>query len=300
MVPKRGPYKVDRKPRKSRRKTPLKTAVEPILLSESLKCDHCSASYNNNIDFALHSIEHSKDAMYSCHLCDFSLNSRYRFEKHVRAHEGTNLYKCEICNKPFKIGTHALEHVYFHNGEKPFPCEICGKQFMYSRLLSAHRRLSHYEIVTGKPLVKYDCKICKKHYNSYPGLQRHMYSKHNEAGIDKSVMCDVCGKKIKNKDKLKFHLRIHTGDKPFSCVVCGRRFAKKDLLQAHMPVHTGEKPFSCKVCGKMFAHRAPLWYHRKTHTGERPNVCRICGKGFISKPAMDNHVKTCYKLESDM
>ncbi|KAJ8922317.1 hypothetical protein NQ315_004260 [Exocentrus adspersus] len=185
---KRSAYTIDRKPRKSRRKTPLKTAVEPLLLGEALQCKYCSETYNNNVDFALHSIVHSEDQQYTCHLCNFTLKSKYRFEKHVRGHEGTNLYKCEICDKPFKIGTHALEHIYFHNGEKPFQCEICGKHFMYSRLLSAHRRLSHYEILTGKPLVKYDCKICKKHYESYPGLQRHMYSKHNDTGVDKSVI----------------------------------------------------------------------------------------------------------------
>ncbi|XP_056631463.1 zinc finger protein 431-like [Diorhabda sublineata] len=284
--------KVTKKSRKVIHKKPI---VEPVILNQALECKKCFKYFPNNVDFALHSVEHSENNEYQCHLCDFKLKSVYRFEKHIRCHEGSNLYKCGMCDKTFKIGTHALEHVYFHTGEKPFPCEICGKRFMYSRLLSAHRRLSHYSVLTGKPLVKYDCKICGKHYESYPGLQRHMFSKHDESGIDRSVMCDVCGKKIKNKDKLKFHLRIHSGDKPFSCVICGKKFAKKDFLQAHMPVHTGEKPFSCKDCGKTFAHRAPLWYHKKTHTGEKPNVCRFCGKGFISKPAMDSHTRSCRK-----
>ncbi|XP_057661594.1 zinc finger protein 684-like isoform X41 [Diorhabda carinulata] len=284
--------KVTKKSRKVINKKPI---VEPVILNQALECKKCFKYFPNNVDFALHSVEHSENNEYQCHMCDFKLKSVYRFEKHIRYHEGSNLYKCGMCDKTFKIGTHALEHVYFHTGEKPFPCEICGKRFMYSRLLSAHRRLSHYSVLTGKPLVKYDCKICGKHYESYPGLQRHMFSKHDESGIDRSVMCDVCGKKIKNKDKLKFHLRIHSGDKPFSCVICGKKFAKKDFLQAHMPVHTGEKPFSCKDCGKTFAHRAPLWYHKKTHTGEKPNVCRFCGKGFISKPAMDSHTRSCRK-----
>ncbi|KAL1517655.1 hypothetical protein ABEB36_001393 [Hypothenemus hampei] len=268
----------------------------PIELDEPIECDICNETYRNNVAFAIHSIEHSQDGRYSCHLCDFKNTSKYHIELHVRAHEGTTKYKCEICSKAFTVSTNAIEHKYFHTGEKPFQCEICGKHFMYSRFLASHRRTQHWEIMTGTPLVKYDCKICNKHYTSSSGLKRHNLRNHNTEGIDTSVLCDTCGKRISSKEKLKFHMRIHTGYKPFSCEVCGKSFTEKERLKEHMRVHTGEKPFACKYCGKSFTQRSPLKIHVRTHTGEQPYVCRLCGRGFVSKSAMDAHMKSCSAL----
>ncbi|CAG9763097.1 unnamed protein product [Ceutorhynchus assimilis] len=269
----------------------------PIELDEPIECDLCQQTYKNNVAFALHSIQHSEDRRYSCHLCDFKNTSKYHIEMHIRAHEGTTKYKCEICDKAFTVSTNAIEHKYFHTGEKPFQCEICGKHFMYSRFLASHRRSQHWEIMTGTPLVKYDCKICNKHYTSSSGLKRHNLRNHNTEGIDTSVLCDTCGKRISSKEKLKFHIRIHTGYKPFACEICGKAFTEKERLKEHMRVHTGEKPFVCKYCGKSFTQRSPLKIHERTHTGEQPYICRLCGKGFVSKSAMDAHIRSCSALQ---
>ncbi|KAH1003731.1 hypothetical protein HUJ04_003601 [Dendroctonus ponderosae] len=268
-----------------------------IELDEPIECDLCNQTYKNNVAFAIHSLEHSEDSRYSCHLCEFKNASKYHIEMHVRAHEGTTKYKCEVCDKAFTVSTNAIEHKYFHTGEKPFQCEICGKHFMYSRFLASHRRTQHWEIMTGTPLVKYDCKICNKHYTSSSGLKRHNLRNHNTEGIDTSVLCDTCGKRISSKEKLKFHLRIHTGYKPFACEVCGKAFTDKERLKEHMRVHTGEKPFVCKYCAKSFTQRSPLKIHERTHTGEQPYICRLCSKGFVSKSAMDAHMKSCSALQ---
>lgn len=265
----------------------------PEELDEPVHCDVCNITYKNNVAFGLHSDTHSEDGKFSCHLCDYKNVSKYHMEMHMRAHEGTTKYKCEICGKAFTVSTHAIEHKYFHTGEKPFQCEICGKHFMFSWFLTSHRRTQHWEIMTGSPLVKYDCTICNKHYTSSTGLKRHNYSYHNVDGVDASVLCDICGKRLSNKEKLKFHRRIHTGYKPFTCEICSKSFSRKEQLKEHERVHTGEKPYICKFCGKGFTQRSPLRIHERTHTGERPYVCMICGKGFISKGVMDTHMKSC-------
>lgn len=154
---------------KNLKEKPLEKHPPPIELDEPIECDVCNLTFRNNVCFALHSIDHAKDNKYYCHLCDFKNNSKYHIEMHVRAHEGTTRYKCEICGKAFTISTHAIEHKYFHTGEKPFQCEICGKHFMFSWFLTSHRRTQHWEIVTGSPLVKYDCTLCNKHYTSSTG-----------------------------------------------------------------------------------------------------------------------------------
>lgn len=159
----------NKRPTRKRKEKPAEKPSPPVDLDEPIECDVCNLTFKNNVAFALHSIDHSKDKKYYCHLCDFKNTSKYHIEMHMRAHEGTTKYKCETCGKAFTISTHAIEHKYFHTGEKPFQCEICGKHFMFSWFLTSHRRTQHWEIVTGSPLVKYDCTICKKHYTSSTG-----------------------------------------------------------------------------------------------------------------------------------
>lgn len=122
----------------------------PLKLEDPIQCDDCSASFSNNVEFAFHSLEHSRDRKYTCHMCSYQNCSKYHMEMHIRAHEGTTKYKCEICYKPFTVRTHAVEHKYYHTGEKLFICEICGKKFMFSWRLDAHRKISHYEVLTGR------------------------------------------------------------------------------------------------------------------------------------------------------
>lgn len=151
----------------------------------------------------------------------------------------------------------------------------------------------HYEILTGMPVPKHHCTICNKTYIYESGLKLHYSSRHKEMGIDFSVICDICGRRISCKSKLKQHIRTHTGDKPYPCTICPRKFSTKDLLGSHMRVHTGEKPYVCMYCGKEFAQGAPYRYHIKTHTGEKCCSCPICNKAFISRGNMRIHLKTC-------
>lgn len=260
-------------------------------------CNICNQTFSKDLSLALHSVKHSKEKKYSCHLCPYITVSKPLVVKHIRAHGDKTKYKCEICNWAFTGTTEAAEHKYFHTGEKPFQCELCGKHFMFSKVLSSHRRTRHWEEITGLPLVKYDCTVCNLHYTSHSGLKRHQlrYHRQTEKPFNSSVECNMCGKMLSSKDKLRFHLRTHTGYKPHECVICSKRFIRKEQLKEHERVHTGERPFTCQHCGKGFTQRSPLKIHVRLHTGEKPYVCDLCNKGFISKGMRDTHLKRCEK-----
>lgn len=49
----------------------------------------------------------------------------------------------------------------------------------------------------------------------------------------KSGNCRFCGKSFTLKN-LKFHERLHTGERPFKCTLCDKSYAKNERLTRHM------------------------------------------------------------------
>ncbi|XP_026465138.1 zinc finger protein 782-like [Ctenocephalides felis] len=49
--------------------------------------------------------------------------------------------------------------------------------------------------------------------------------------------CTMCDRVITNFDKLRVHLRKHTGEKLASCKICGQNFIQKSQLKRHLMTH---------------------------------------------------------------
>ncbi|XP_028288871.1 zinc finger protein 2-like [Parambassis ranga] len=117
-----------------------------------------------------------------------------------------------------------------------------------------------------------------------------------------SIMCDVCGKVMKNKSSLARHSFIHTGKKPFACHLCELRFNRRDNLQHHLNrLHPNgvaklEKQrqvqaWLCAVCGKTFSCRSRLKTHEVIHSGVKPHRCDLCPKAYMRTNDLEHHKK---------
>ncbi|KAF7276912.1 hypothetical protein GWI33_008526, partial [Rhynchophorus ferrugineus] len=73
-------------------------------------------------------------------------------------------------------------------------------------------------------------------------------------------------------NKLKIHMRMHSGEKPYKCHLCSESFARKDVLTGHIRRHTGEKPYTCKICNQSYSQSGTLHTHMKTQHRKPENV----------------------------
>ena len=85
--------------------------------------------------------------------------------------------------------------------------------------------------------------------------------------------CPECGKGLKSKRGLKFHLQLHVCQTPFKCLECDNCFIdKKSLIQHRYLKH--KESLQCPECNKVFSDKASLnqhWYlvHVEDYRGLR-------------------------------
>ncbi|XP_076060160.1 uncharacterized protein LOC143036544 isoform X19 [Oratosquilla oratoria] len=63
-----------------------------------------------------------------------------------------------------------------------------------------------------------------------------------------SLTCPLCGRVCSRSDKLRLHIRTHTGERPYSCPTCPYRGKTRDDVKRHIRTHTGERPYACSFC----------------------------------------------------
>ena len=105
-----------------------------------------------------------------------------------------------------------------------------------------------------------------------------------------SLVCHICGKQMRNKSSLNFHVKRHSEKRDFACPQCPQSFVYIKELERHMSSHIDSRKYVCTFegCTKRFNDLYIFQLHKKRHLGllERKYHCEYCEKRFTSKYAL--------------
>merc|ERR1712030_53054 len=78
-------------------------------------------------------------------------------------------------------------------------------------------------------------------------------------GGEEREACPICKVVFSKKQKLKYHMRIHTGEGLETCHICNKIFTHSYALNIHMRTHSKENNFMCHECKKIFQNGTKLY-----------------------------------------
>uniref|UniRef100_A0A1I8QBJ7 C2H2-type domain-containing protein n=1 Tax=Stomoxys calcitrans TaxID=35570 RepID=A0A1I8QBJ7_STOCA len=224
---------------------------------------------------------------FKCSLCSRSYLTKHALQKHNSYSHNPKkqdsktpktVHKCDICNEVFRSEIILRAHKFKHTG---IFCDICGKPFRHVGTMVSHK-IRH----TG--IKEFKCKECPKEFFTLKELKAHM-----SCHTGMQVVCEICGKKCRDRGVLTAHMRRHTGERPAKCEVCGKSFFSIYDLNVHAVAHTDERPFPCDICGSRFQRKKALRIHKRIHSkNSGSHHCKICGKSFAQSSGLNSHMRS--------
>lgn len=207
---------------------------------EKIPCMMCGKKCLNLASLQNHIKNIHEAEQFKCTQCDFQGIKRH-LDKHIKKQHSEEVFQCTRCQKILKSKSTLKEHMWIHTDHRRFICDICGMRFKRTSNYHGHMK-SHQD-------KKFQCQLCGNFFLRKRYLAVHEQTIHNYYGEgvppqEKGYQCEVCGVKLKWKNNLLAHMRIHTGEKPYKCKICEENFTCHGSLRTHMAKH-GEF-FNCK------------------------------------------------------
>uniref|UniRef100_A0A182M8Z9 Uncharacterized protein n=1 Tax=Anopheles culicifacies TaxID=139723 RepID=A0A182M8Z9_9DIPT len=211
--------------------------------------------------------------------------------------EKTNCGGCNLkFDHPFYYRTHCS---VFHDPGfsltiRKYHCKVCGAAVLGKENIMKHAEKLH----DGKGA--YQCQFCQKFFLRLNYLEMHRTYGCSANPQRTRPLCDFCGRKFCQPQKLKVHIKRMHSDmadvlRDFQCKLCSKLLGSRAALQRHSKeVHSRNSAVvSCPRCQKLFQNRSNLKIHMLTHSGVRPFKCaeNECTAAFTTKQCLQFHYK---------
>jgi DNA-directed RNA polymerase subunit M/transcription elongation factor TFIIS len=143
-----------------------------------------------------------------------------------------------------------------------FQCRLCKKPFQSRDLYEAHFMKIH-----SNP---YACESCGRAYKNRKSLLDHMALYHNPASKRARahkvpVTCTICNKTFKHRNSLASHTSLYHKSDPgtLECKHCGKVYSSQRNLQIHIEAVHEKKTYKCTECDKTYSQSTTMYHHRK-------------------------------------
>ena len=211
------------------------------------------------------------------------------------------LYWCNKCQEEFKNAESLRLHIETHN--------LMGKSVTNStKSITMDPKPSKIYTLKQKPVILFECKVCKETFSTKFSLMKHMFNHENN---EEFLACGICFKGFSDKYNLDKHIRRHqeirprtlSEVKPFKCEICMKKFSTQGGIQLHIRgVMKNGRYHKCPVCVFGFLTTGSLETHKTYYCLDKtsqaftslpksrdPFFCEICRKFIPSKIYFDSH-----------
>ncbi|TNN17054.1 Zinc finger protein [Schistosoma japonicum] len=211
--------------------------------------------------------------------CQMSFYSRFNQMEHIRTHTGERPFTCPEpqCTATFKRRRDLRDHWSMHLLDCPPSATLTEEEFNKALKEADEKYNAMYNFEA------FDVNGCDKSYARRHRLNQHI-STHTGTG---PIPCDApnCNARYFSEDDLRRHKLSHlyASDKDsrrrHACTYpgCGKAYSKLNKLKEHLRSHTGERPYVCREpgCGAAFIRLYGVKRHELTHVFGRKRAERL-------------------------